>query len=164
MPNEFKYFLDVNDDDDEEYDYSNDLDNNKKVSSNTDNANESEKNVGMTILDSSLQIARVKFIITKLIQVDHFERNKKLILGKFWIRWSKVLPLKQKCEELGRQLQERLTVVESLRDSYLRDVVSIKYHLERIQEFSKKLKEKEIDSKYILNIYIFYFFSFNVFV
>ena len=121
-------------------------------------------NVGIAILDSSLQLARVKSIITKLIKVDYFERNKKLILGKFWIRWSKVLPLKQKCEELGRQLQERLTVVESLRDSYLRDVVSVKYHLERIQEFSNKLKEKAIDSKCILNIYYFNFCLLNVFM
>ena len=50
-----------------------------------------------------------------------------------------MLPLIQKCDELGKQLHERLLVVSSLRESYFRDVLCVKHHLEKLKEFSSKL-------------------------
>ena len=58
---------------------------------------------------------------------------------KAYIKWSKMLPLIQKCDELGKQLHERLLVVSSLRESYFRDVLCVKHHLEKLKEFSSKL-------------------------
>jgi hypothetical protein len=100
---------DDDDDDDDDYYYSLNKDNNQDLK-NKNQLIELKNQDEISFFDSSIQFARVKVIITKLISIDYFMRNKKLILGKYWVRWSKVLPLKQKCEELGRQLQERLTV------------------------------------------------------
>ena len=36
----------------------------------------------------------------------------------------------QKADELARQMQDRLVAIASIRDSYLRDVVRVKYHLD----------------------------------
>jgi hypothetical protein len=55
------------------------------------------------------------------------------------MKWSKMLPLIQKCDELGKQLHERLLVVSSLRESYFRDVLCVKHHLEKLKEYSSKL-------------------------
>lgn len=56
-----------------------------------------------------------------------------------FMKWSKMLPLIQKCDELGKQLHERLLVVSSLRESYFRDVLCVKHHLEKLKEYSSKL-------------------------
>jgi len=75
-------------------------------------------------------------ILLKRAIKSPFDRNKKSLLLKFFLRWSKMLPLYVKCDELAKQLQDRLVAIASIRDSYLRDVVRVKYHLQKIQEFT----------------------------
>jgi hypothetical protein len=53
-----------------------------------------------------------------------------------------VFPIYQKCDELALQLMERNEVVTTFRDAYLRDVVSIKYHLEKIGEIKFPEEDK----------------------
>ena len=65
-----------------------------------------------------------------------FDRNRKTIILKAFIKWSKIAPLHRKCDELAAQLQDRITAIASIRDSYLRDVVRVKHHLTKIQEFT----------------------------
>ena len=74
-------------------------------------------------------------ILLGRVMKSPFDRNKKSLLLKFFLRWSKMLPLYVKCDELAKQLQDRITAIASIRDSYLRDVVRVKYHLQKIQEF-----------------------------
>jgi len=74
-------------------------------------------------------------ILLSRVMKSPFNRNKKSLLLKFFLRWSKMLPLYVKCDELAKQLQDRITAIASIRDSYLRDVVRVKYHLQKIQEF-----------------------------
>ena len=67
-----------------------------------------------------------------------FEKNRKIILLKAFMKWHKVLPLNQKCDELAKILQDRLVAVASIRDSYLRDIVRVKHHLQKIQEYQRR--------------------------
>ena len=83
-------------------------------------------------LEHQKQNARI--LLSRVIKTP-FDRNKKSLLVKFFLRWSKMLPLHEKCDELAKQLQDRLVAIASIRDSYLRDVVRVKYHLQKIQEF-----------------------------
>jgi hypothetical protein len=46
--------------------------------------------------------------------------------------WSQRLPLQHKCTELENQMKERVLTISTLRDNYLRDVVALKYHVEKI--------------------------------
>jgi hypothetical protein len=55
--------------------------------------------------------------------------------------WKYKLPLDIKCTELENQLKERVLTISSLRDNYLRDVVAVKYHLERIVEAASAVKD-----------------------
>ena len=73
-------------------------------------------------------------LISRVIK-SPFDRNKKIIMLKAFIKWAKQIPLHQKCDELAYQLQDRLTAIASIRDSYLRDVVRVKYHLSKVKEF-----------------------------
>ena len=63
---------------------------------------------------------------------DPVRRIQKSNLARAFVMWKQNLPVLDKCEELGRQLQERTAALNVLRDCYLRDVVAIKYHCERI--------------------------------
>jgi hypothetical protein len=88
-------------------------------------------------LEAKAQAARVdntRILLGRIMKTP-FERNRKQFLVKYFLRWSKMLPLHVKCDELARQLQDRLVAIASIRDSYLRDVVRVKYHLQKIQEF-----------------------------
>ncbi len=49
-----------------------------------------------------------------------------------FMKWSREVPLSQKCEEMIKQLRERNAVTESIRASYLKDVISIKHYLDQI--------------------------------
>jgi len=77
---------------------------------------------------------RVRGIMERALQ-DPFTKNRKVILLKAWFRWCKMLPLNLKCDELALQLQDRLVAFSSLRDSYYRDVVSVKLHLDKVANF-----------------------------
>jgi hypothetical protein len=48
--------------------------------------------------------------------------------------WLTELPLNQKCDELARQLRERTFILDTVRNSYLKDVVSVKYHLDQLMK------------------------------
>lgn len=63
---------------------------------------------------------------------DLFDNRRKKLLTKAFITWSKCAPLIQLCGELKKQLQERSSVFEAMRESYLRDVVMVKHHLDEI--------------------------------
>ena len=102
--------------------------------------------------EKRLLIARVKKKLDDIMSIDPFIRNKKSILLKAFVVWSKVLPLNQKCNELAHQLQERLSVLESLRDSYLRDVVAVKYYLNKIHEY-KQAQDQQIKSEGLPDMY-----------
>ena len=49
--------------------------------------------------------------------------------------WSKRLPLALKCDELARQMQERLFALQKVRDSYLRDVICVKHSVEKLAKY-----------------------------
>ena len=102
--------------------------------------------------EKRLLIARVRKKLDDIMSIDPFIRNKKSILLKAFVVWSKVHPLNQKCNELAHQLQERLSVVESLRDSYLRDVVAVKYYLNKIHEY-KQAQDEQIKANGLPDMY-----------
>jgi hypothetical protein len=64
--------------------------------------------------------------------VDLFDNRRKKMLTKAFITWSKCAPLIQLCGELKKQLQERSSVFEAMRESYLRDVIIVKHHLDEM--------------------------------
>ena len=82
--------------------------------------------------------------IAKCHESDPYVKHRREYLSRAFITWSRCAPLIQICGELKRQLQERSSVFELLRESYLRDVVSVKHHLDKIaplgQYFIKELK------------------------
>jgi hypothetical protein len=47
--------------------------------------------------------------------------------------WSRVLPLQYKTIELECQMKERIMTISALRDNYLRDVISVKYHIDKVR-------------------------------
>ena len=54
------------------------------------------------------------------------------MLTKAFVTWSRCAPLIQLCGELKKQLQERSSVFEAMRESYLRDIVIVKHHLDEM--------------------------------
>lgn len=71
---------------------------------------------------------------TKVRNSQLIRRRTEALLRAFQ-KWSCEFPLFQKCDELAKQLRERSYMLDSMRSSYLRDVVSIKYHLENIANY-----------------------------
>ncbi len=67
------------------------------------------------------------------IYLNQTKRNKSLLLAKAFLKWSREVPLTQKCDEMVKQLKERNGMVESIRSSYLRDVISIKHFLDQLK-------------------------------
>ncbi|KAJ1436832.1 hypothetical protein B484DRAFT_248264 [Ochromonadaceae sp. CCMP2298] len=55
-----------------------------------------------------------------------------------FIKWNLEFPLAQKCDELAKQLRERNNALENVRSSYLRDVLSVKLHLDRLLDLAAK--------------------------
>ena len=82
-------------------------------------------------------VALFKKVLRKADPSDPYVTMRKSYLMKAFLTWSKCAPLIQLCGELKKQLQERCSIVESLRESYYKDVISVKYHLERIGTLSK---------------------------
>lgn len=103
--------------------------------------------------EKRLLIARVKKRLDDILSVDPFIRNKRSILLKAFVVWNKVHPLNQKCNELAHQLQERISVVESLRDSYLRDVVAVKYYLNKIHEYKQVQDQQQVKTDGLPDMY-----------
>jgi hypothetical protein len=76
---------------------------------------------------TSLQI-----LLTNIVSIDPYKRFRRNFLMKAFITWSQCAPLLQFCGELKYQLQERTSLFAALRDSYYKDVVSLKYYLSKI--------------------------------
>lgn len=89
-------------------------------------------------------VALFKKILKKADPLDPYVTMRKSYLMKAFLTWSKCAPLIQLCGELKKQLQERCSIVESLRESYYKDVISVKYHLERIGTLGKFFLPKSI--------------------
>jgi L-lactate utilization protein LutC len=76
------------------------------------------------------------YLMKRLIQIKKAQNNRlrlETLLRAFY-RWSYEFPLAQKCDELAKQLRERNLMLDTVRSSYLRDVVSVKHHLDRIND------------------------------
>lgn len=76
------------------------------------------------------------YLMKRLIQIKKGQVNRvrlETLLRAFY-RWSYEFPLAQKCDELAKQLRERNLMLDTVRSSYLRDVVSVKHHLDKIND------------------------------
>ena len=62
-----------------------------------------------------------------------FKKRCLLQMMKAFVKWSKELPLFLKCDDLAKGMVERNLTLDSIRGSYLRDVISIKYNLDQIR-------------------------------
>lgn len=58
-------------------------------------------------------------------------------------KWAIEFPLITKCEEIGKKLRERTLLLETVRNSYLKDVVSTKHYLDQLD----KIKWDEINQE-----------------
>ena len=68
-------------------------------------------------------ITRARQVLGRFIEHDPVKKDKKIALLRAFLIWSERLPLYQKCNELGRQLQERHLMLTTVKDSYIRDVI-----------------------------------------
>ena len=105
-------------------------------------------NLSLTPLaDDSLRKVILKFVL-----FDPNVRFKHYYLLKAFITWRKCIPLIQLCRELRNQLQDRSSVFDALRESYFRDVICLKHHLEQIAKLGTKIIK--LEKHKILNIHI----------
>ena len=76
------------------------------------------------------------YLLKRLVQIKRAQLHRKRLdtLLRAFYRWSYEFPLAQKCDELAKQLRERSLMMDTVRSSYLRDVVSIKYQLDMIND------------------------------
>lgn len=76
------------------------------------------------------------YLLKRLIQIKRAQANRKRLetLLRAFYRWSYEFPLAQKCDEMAKQLKERNLMMDTVRSSYLRDVVSIKHQLDKIND------------------------------
>ena len=93
------------------------------------------------------QRANARNLMNRVLKTP-FEKNKKIIMLKAFMKWHKMLPLHQKCDELAKIAQDRIMSVTAIRDSYLRDIVRIKQHLQKIQEYRDPGHEDDEVGKY----------------
>jgi hypothetical protein len=82
----------------------------------------------MAVLQSISQssprsLHRYREIISRMITLSPFHRDDKTKLAYAFLKWSHTLSLHDKCDELGKQLQERTSVLTTLKESYVRDVI-----------------------------------------
>lgn len=71
-------------------------------------------------------------VLSKLQSLAPRNRDTKILLAKAFITWCDNLPLRDKCNELSKQLQERTEIITTLKESYVRDVLNVKMHIENI--------------------------------
>jgi hypothetical protein len=91
---------------------------------------------------SSLQI-----LLTNIVSIDPYKRFRLNFLMRAFVTWSQTAPMLQFCRELKYQLQERTSLFAALRDSYNKDVVSVRYYLNKILVLIKEEDLKyDIDS------------------
>jgi hypothetical protein len=65
---------------------------------------------------------RVRRNLYRILARDPYEHLRKDFLLRAFVKWARVLPIHMKCDELAYNLQERIKIIESMRESYLRDV------------------------------------------
>ena len=68
-------------------------------------------------------VTRARLVLGKFMDHDPVKKDQKIALLRAFLIWSERLPLYQKCNELGRQLQERHLMLTTVKDSYIRDVI-----------------------------------------
>jgi hypothetical protein len=87
------------------------------------------------------------------IFLRQYQRKMLIKLLRAFKKWAVEFPLTVKCEELGHQLSERTLVLETVRNSYLKDVVSVKYYLDQLDkiDFDEVTKAKWKEAFYDLH-------------
>lgn len=100
-------------------------------------------------------LPRLNFVAVKVLCRDPLKISREKVVFKAFQHWAKYVLLLEKCEELGKQLQERLHVVQTVKESYLRDVVSVKMELLAPDKYkmSKILAENKINKTRVVSIY-----------
>eukprot|EP01033_Poteriospumella_lacustris_P019054 gene19054-13751_t len=66
------------------------------------------------------------------------ERKSFILKFRAFKKWQDRYPLVMKCIELARQLQERSSMLETVRSSYLKDVVSVKHQLAGLSKLTEE--------------------------
>jgi hypothetical protein len=84
------------------------------------------------------QFSRFKEILIKISSIDPYERHRPFLQMKAFVTWSRCIALIRKCDELNIQLRERTLLFQSIRDSYNRDVISVRHHLASVTELVKE--------------------------
>lgn len=77
-------------------------------------------------------------VLSDALESDPLRKLRKILMLKAFYKWSSIFPIYQKCDELGKQLQERLNTLGTVRECYIRDVISIKFHLDNLSEATVK--------------------------
>jgi hypothetical protein len=68
---------------------------------------------------------KMRILLNRLIELSPTQRTDENLKMKAFTIWAVKFPLQQKCDELGKQLQERLSSLTIMKDSYLRDIVRL---------------------------------------
>lgn len=77
-------------------------------------------------------------LIQRAFGPDPLRRVRRIMMLKAFVMWKNVYPVAQKCDELGRQLQERMSALHTIRESYIRDVLCVKFHVDKLNEATIK--------------------------
>lgn len=85
---------------------------------------------------------------------EQFSRIRFAILTRTFRIWRDEYPLVTKCDELARQLKERTFMLDTVRGSYLKDVINVKYHLDQLMkvQISDEALEKWQKNAYDLHV------------
>ena len=60
------------------------------------------------------QRENARALISRVVNAPQ-QRNRKILMCKAFLKWSKMVPLHQKCDELAGQLQDRLVAIAAIR-------------------------------------------------
>jgi hypothetical protein len=72
---------------------------------------------------SPRRLQHYRYLLSRLIIITPIPKDNKTKLAHAFLKWAYNLPLHNKCDELGAQLQERASVVQVVKEAYLRDVI-----------------------------------------
>ena len=84
------------------------------------------------------KFARFKEIIYRIAEIDPYERRRKILCMRAFIKWVECAPIVWKCNELKRQLQERNATYEVLHNAYLKDVIVVAHHIKNVSQLVKE--------------------------
>eukprot|EP00981_Chlorochromonas_danica_P005634 scaffold1160_cov174-Ochromonas_danica.AAC.34 len=74
---------------------------------------------------------------------EQYSKIRFAYLARAFRVWRKELPLALKYEETLRILRERTQMLETIRSSYLKDVINVKYHLDQLMKV--KIKDESLE-------------------